>query len=361
MRNTVKALDPTGKVDLEGMVELRGTRDERDSITAYWKYRTTLTDATILTGVKLEHVFGKVQSEGLWDGSNIHMRGRVDLDSLQVLNHQFAYVRGPFKLDNQELIVGSERAFPAPNAGPQKSIPNEERLTARAVGGTFFLDAKAHLDSQRTTYFVKTAMQNAILDQYARDYGLGSNLHGVMNGWAELSGDSSNPKDVTGRGQLLIHPAALYELPVFIQLFKAFSFATPDRTAFNYALTTFNIRNRMVNFRDIDLIGDAISLRGRGTARFDGPLHLEFYSRPASAWAQVPVLSNFVDQFTQGWVGVSVNGTVQQPIARVIAMPQVDTAMRNFLAAINRPGTIPTLSPPPWMLAPIPRAASASP
>jgi AsmA-like C-terminal region len=360
IRNTVKALDPLGKVDLEGTVELRGTRYESDPITAYWNYLTRLTDATILTGVRLEHVFGRVQSEGRWDGRNVQMTGSVNLDSVHVLNHQFTYVRGPFKLNNQDLIVGSERAFPAPNAGPQKSIPNGERLTAQAVGGTFFLDAKAHLDSQRTTYAVKTAMQNAILDRYARDYGLGSNLHGVMNGWAELTGDSTDPKDVTGRGQLLIHPAALYELPVFIQLFKAFSFAAPDKTAFNYALTTFNIRNRMVSFRDIDLIGDAISLRGKGTARFDGPLNLDFYSRPASAWASVPGLSNLFDQFTQGWVGVSVTGTVQTPRARVIAMPQVDSAMRNFLAAINRPGTIPTLSTPPWML-PAPRSAAVSP
>jgi hypothetical protein len=54
-----------------------------------------------------------------------------------------------------------------------------------------------------------------------------------------------------------------------------------------------------------------------------------------------------------------VTGTVQRPVARVIAMPQVDSAMRNFLAAINRPGTIPTLSTPPWMLPP--RAASLNP
>ncbi len=361
IRNTVKALDPLGKVDLEGTVELRGTRYESDPITAYWNYRTTLTDATILTGVKLEHVFGKVHSRGQWDGRNIQMDGKVSLDSVQVLNHQFAYVQGPFKLHNQELIVGSERAFPAANSGPQQPIPNAERLTAQAVGGLFFLDAKAHLDSQRTTYAVKTAMQNASLDRYARDYGLGSNLHGVMNGWAEFTGDSSDPKDVMGRGLLQIHPAALYELPVFIQLFKAFSFATPDKTAFNYALTKFEIRNRTVIFHAIDLIGDAISLRGKGTARFDGPLQLAFYSRAASAWASVPGLSNLVDQFTQGWVGVSVTGTIQRPTARVIAMPQVDSALRNFLAAINRPGTIPTLTTPPWMLPPVPRAASLNP
>ena len=210
---------------------------------------------------------------------------------------------------------------------------------------------------RKTTYYVKTAMQNANLDEYARLHHLGASLHGVMNGWVELAGNSSDPKDVTGRGQLLIHPAALYELPVFIQIFKTLSLATPDKTAFNYALASYNIGNRMVEFSGIDLSGDAISLRGRGRASFDGPLHLEFYSRPARAW-QVPIVSNVVDQFTQAWVGVSVTGTVHNPRGQIKAMPQFDTAFRQFLGAINGPGSVPQLTPPPWMLAPPQRAAS---
>ncbi len=228
-------------------------------------------------------------------------------------------------------------------------------------GGHFSSTPEPHLDAQKTTYLVKTAMQNASLDEYARLHGFGgTSLHGVMNGWAELAGNSSDPKDVTGRGQLLIHPAALYELPVFIQIFKTLSLATPDKTAFNYALTSYNIGNRMVNFSGIDLIGDAISLRGRGWARFDGPLQLQFYSRPANAW-QVPLLGNLVDQFTQGWVGVSVTGTIQRPSARIVPMPQFDTAMRQFLGAFNRPGSVPQLTPPAWMLMPPARSASALP
>ena len=290
------------------------------------------------------------------------MQGKVKLASVYVLGHQFANVQGPFQLNNQELLVGSAQAFAPLAAGAhERPIPNEDRMTATAVGGLFFLDAKATLDAQRTTYVVKTAMQHASLDQYARDHGFGGNsLHGVMNGWAELQGNSSDPKDVTGRGQLMIHPAALYELPVFIQIFKTLSLATPDKTAFNYALTTFTIGNRLINFSGIDLIGDAISLRGRGRASFDGPLRLEFYSRPAKSW-QVPLLSNFVDQFGQGWVGVSVHGTIQKPQATIVAMPQFDAAFRQFMSAFNRPGAVPQLSPP-WMPAPpVPRAASAAP
>jgi hypothetical protein len=358
LRNTIKALDPQGSVSLRGMVELRGTRRPGDPVTAAWNYETILSGATIVAGVKLENINGTVESQGKWDGRNVRMLGRVDLRSVFVWNHQFTEVHGPFDLDNQELRVGSAQAFVPVSAGAhEKRIPNEDRLTARAFGGTFFLDAKAHLDARKTTYYVKTAMQNANLDEYARLHHLGASLHGVMNGWVELAGNSSDPKDVTGRGQLLIHPAALYELPVFIQIFKTLSLATPDKTAFNYALASYNIGNRMVEFSGIDLSGDAISLRGRGRASFDGPLHLEFYSRPARAW-QVPIVSNVVDQFTQAWVGVSVTGTVHNPRAQIKAMPQFDTAFRQFLGAINGPGSVPQLTPPPWMLAPPQRAAS---
>jgi hypothetical protein len=362
LRDTVKALDPQGRVDLVGMIELRGARRLNSPITAAWNVRSTLTDATLTAGVRLDHIHGTVFSSGNWNGRVVNIVGRVKLPSVYVLGHQFANVQGPFQLNNQELLVGSAKAFAPQAAGAhERPIPNDDRMTATAVGGLFFLDAKATLDAQRTTYFVKTAMQNASLDQYARDHGFGGNsLHGVMNGWAELQGNSSDPKDVMGRGQLMIHPAALYELPVFIQIFKTLSLATPDKTAFTYALATFDIGNRTIKFNRIDLMGDAISLRGRGRASFDGPLNLEFYSRPARSW-QVPLLSNFVDQFGQGWVGVSVSGTIRDPRARIEAMPQFDAAFRQFMSAFNRPGAVPQLSPP-WMPPPpVPRAASAAP
>ena len=103
------------------MIELRGTRRPRDPVTAAWNFETILSDATILTGIKLEHVNGTVQSRGKWDGRNIKMRGHIDLDSVYVWNHQFAKVHGPFKLDNQELTVGAEQAFIPLAAGAREA------------------------------------------------------------------------------------------------------------------------------------------------------------------------------------------------------------------------------------------------
>jgi hypothetical protein len=348
VRTTVNALNPRGKVSLDGMLELRGTRRSTDPVTAAWNVITIASGATISTGVELANVNGQVKSWGSWDGHNVEVHGWVDLFSIYGFSHQFTYIHGPFKLENQDLIVGSEKAFVDLPAGAT-AIPDKERMTAQFVRGTIQLDATAHLDADKTRYRVKAAINNASLGEYARLYipSQGS-LRGVMNGWVDLSANSPNPKDVTGRGQLRIHPAALYELPVFVQILKAFSFAPQNNTAFNYALATFSVGKREVYFREIDLMGDAISLHGRGSARFDGALQLTFYSRPASAWQRSP-FRDLVNSFGQGWLGVRVTGTVQQPRAVTTGLPQMDDALRKFLDAFNqRPGGLPPITPP-WM------------
>jgi hypothetical protein len=350
VRSTVNTLNPRGKVSLDGMLELRGTRRPTDPVTAAWNFRTIASGATISTGVELTNVYGEAKSRGTWDGRNVRLEGSVNLKSVYVFTHQFTSIHGPFLLTNQDLVVGSAKAFLPPTAGvPAEPIPEAQRMTARFVGGTVQLDAQAHLDADKTRYRVKAALHNANLGLYSQIYipNQGS-LRGVMNGWIDLSANSPDPKDVAGRGQLLIHPAALYELPVFVQIFKAFSFAPQNSTAFNYALANFSIGKRQFNFHEIDLIGDAISLRGQGSAHFDGGLRLNFYSRPAGAWQRSP-FRDLANQFGQGWIGVRVTGTVQQPIARTTGLPQMNDAFRKFLDAFNQtPSGVPLVNPP-WM------------
>jgi hypothetical protein len=353
LRSTVQALNPQGKASLAGMIELRGTERAEDPVTAGWNFNSVLAGGSIVTGIELKNVFGSAESRGTWDGANIRMAGRADLDSVTIWNHQFTHVHGPFELENQELTVGSPKAFePVPAGAKEAQVAPRERLQARAIGGQFYLDAKAHLDASRTTYRVKAAMADGRLEEYARQYlRAPASLKGRMRGWLELYGSGPEPKDAVGNGQLLINPAALYELPVFVQIFKAFSFAPPDKTAFKYALTTFNVANRQVYFREIDLIGDAISLRGRGQAGFDGALRLDFYSRPPRN--PIPLVGLVMDSLMQGWVGVRVTGTVQQPRAEIRAVPQIDAALRQFLMPFNpRPGNVPPQLTP-WMVPPL--------
>ena len=88
-------------------------------------------------------------------------------------------------------------------------------------------------------------------------------------------------------------------------------------------------------------------MRGRGAAKFDGRLALDFYSEAPKGKFKIPILTEVVfDPLTRGWMGVTVGGTVQAPRAELVAVPQLDAALKQFLGAFPRPGT----APPPLLL-----------
>ena len=171
VRSTMNTLNPRGKVTLDGMLELRGTRRPTDPVTAAWNFTTIASGATLSTGVELTNVYGEAKSRGTWDGRNVQLEGAVDLKSVYVFTHQFTSIRGPFVLTNQDLVVGSAKAFLPPAAGARaEPIPDAQRMTARFVGGTVQLDAQAHLDADKTRYRVKAALHNANLGLYSQVY-----------------------------------------------------------------------------------------------------------------------------------------------------------------------------------------------
>jgi len=349
LRNVVEELDPEGPVSVSGMLEFRGTGNEKDPVTAAWDVKLILTGNSLNFGVALKDVHGRVFVRGTWDGRTVDMRkgNRFDLDSISVRGYQLTNVRGPFQLYDKQLLIGSAEPFKPqrPREKPRK-IPLKERITASAIGGRFTLDGYA-LFRKQTEYRLLFTLHQGRLEKFAQRYLKGKkNLKGIIYGRVELQGKGKSPRNLIGRGKVLISPAALYELPVFVQIFKVLNPVPVDKTAFRVAYADFEIADRQFLFKTIDLQGDAINLRGRGVAGFDGKLAIDFYSMLPRSRLPVVILRQLVKSATAGWVGVQVRGTVSRPIARIRAIPKVDDALQRFLGAISgRPPA--TLLPPP--------------
>jgi hypothetical protein len=208
------------------------------------------------------------------------------------------------------------------------------------------LDARVALLEQ-PTYLVKATMSKGRLEQYAARYMTGQkNLQGVMDGWIDVSGRGASNDQMTGRGRLQISPAALYELPVIVQV--ANLIGPPDKTAFRYALLDFNIANSQFLFNSIDLVGDTLSMRGRGSARFDGRLNLDFYSMLPQSRFRIPLVSAVVGGATTGWVRVKIRGTTSVPDPELVAAPILDDTLKSFLEAFGArpPNNVPRLIVP---------------
>lgn len=351
LRTVVEELDPRGPLDLSGSLYLRGTAVAADPVTAAWDLKTVFSGNTVSVGVELNDLHGSVTARGTLDHrSAVQMQGQVNFESVSVWGYQFTQVNGPFEMAGGRLTVGSPASlFASPEGGDRRRVPLEQRITGRAVGGVLTLDATALLE-EHTSYRVLLTMSNGDMEQYARRYSPGTtSLRGIINGWIDLRGSGPSADEITGRGQLQISPAALYELPVVAQIFKVLSFVPPDKTAFTYALADFDLRSGRFWFNTIDLIGDAISLRGRGNARFvpaDGRLDLDFYATaPRNQFAAIPFVNLFANEASKALVGIEVTGTVGAPDAKIKPVPQLNDAMRQFLSVLDgrQPGRVPRL------------------
>jgi len=355
LQDVVDALAPDGRFSLHGgPVTFYGDQRRGGIVGADWDLQVILAGAALNAGLRIDDIHGRMRLSGRWTPRETMLSGRLDLDSLDVLtNHQITRVQGPISLKDGMFVAGAAEMASPPkgDAVPQVTLAN--RLTGRAFDGEVALDAIVDLRHVEPEYRAHLELSNASLEKYALRHLRGyNNIRGLMNGWMDLHGRGVAASGLEGEGQLQISPAALYELPVFLQIFQLPQFQPFNRAAFDYANFFFTIANERYYFEPIDLVGNAISLRGRGNVRFDGMVTLDFFSMQPRNQVRVPGLRELVgmvNMVSQGWLAVEVRGPIAAPIARVVPFPAVDNALQQFLGAFEaRPiGPPPVLRGPP--------------
>lgn len=339
-REVVDTLDPRdGPISLGGMLEFRGSGRAEDGATSAWDLEILCTDTSVTTGVDLKHLYGKFKIRGTWDGRAIATDGEGDLTSMSIMGYQFSNVKGPVSISGNQLVIGSRdvvnpRRNPDPGTPRQKPSP-QQRITGRAIGGIFTLDGIAVLGKE-TSYKVVLTMRDALLERYAEQYMPNQHdLRGIMTGEAELQGRGSSARSLAGTGQLLIRPAALYQLPVMLAIIKQLNGGSANNTAFEEAQAFFEIGNGRFNFKQVDLKGAALNLKGFGWVGFDRRLSFDFFSSVPRNRAPLAIIQQMVGQATVGWMGVVVRGTLDNPDAKIRPAQRLDDAVKRFLSGID--------------------------
>jgi hypothetical protein len=416
LRSAIDTLNPTGRFSTDGPVVITGPRSATEPLTASWKQDVVLAGCGLNAGLRLDDLRGRIRLDGNWDGQYVDLTSRVDIDSLRLLgDHVITQVAGPLRLYRGELRVGEavlrgvvgesfiepvgasgvDRLLAANDAaltavtGPRQNDPSSDpeddrpdtssptdnrspannqsdeprrnrlnhRLSGQAYGGEVRLDAFVELLTE-PRYQAQLQLIGANLEGYARRHLPGqSNVRGLMNGWFDLRGRGTAARDLEGEGQLQISPAAMYELPVFLQIFQLPQLAPINRTAFNYANFFFTVADARYQFQSIDLIGNTVSLRGRGTVGFDTMVDLSFFTMQPRNNVRLPVfreIAGVVGMATQGWLAIEVRGPLRAPVARVVPFPALDGALQQFLEVLDGRA----LRPPP-LRTPVPRPARA--
>lgn len=293
-----------------------------DRLSASWDVYLDFHQLT-LGGTPLENLSGAIRLRGRDDTSNSYTVGELDIHSLIWKDMQFTNVRGPIWVDRSLCLFG-RRATEMTKEAPRP-------ITADVYGGSVAADASLQHDGN-TRYQIEAAIGGANLNRYAnerlgRDF---SQLSGNVSGRLSIGGTGRNLHALQGSGELHIVDANIYELPLLVAMLKVLRNRTPDTTAFNQCDMKFRIEGEHVHFDQLNLLGDAVSMYGRGESDFDRNIDLTFYALVGPADLPIPLWRAVAGGLSEQSLQLKVVGKYDRPEIQRHVLPAVDQMLQQF-------------------------------
>jgi uncharacterized protein involved in outer membrane biogenesis len=283
-----------------------------------WEGHVAFADTTLQCGFALDHVTGLVACRGNFDGLTLEAAGNVLLDQVVLGSQVFRDVHGEMKLTRQALV------FPG--------------LRASVHGGEVYGPIRVDFDPE-LRYRVDLTASQIDLEKFARE-----TLHrsGQVKGKAgarlELSGRGGDLSTLRGSGSLRIPEAKLYDLPLVLDLLSALSGHLPKGSAFQEGYADFTIEGERLRVSRLELLGDAVSLRGTGEMKVDGSdLQLQMYGL---LWGRtLPLLPPLIDKIPP-WLSkrlmlIRVEGSLEQAKTKIEPLPDLVEPVKEFLKAMG--------------------------
>lgn len=347
----LRKLDPDTPIDLTGQVTLSGRPGTTPR--GEWNMIANLQQAAIHGDLPLTNVNGEAQIRGQYDGAQLNARAELDIDSATCRNFQVSQIRGPLRIENDQVLLG---------AWADKGIPNQQPrpITARAYGGWLMSDGWIKL-GPIPRYGLQMTAGDVDVGQLGREVAVGKQeLSGRANAGVNLRGSSEGVHTLTGTGYLRLHDADLYRLPQMIALLNIVSLKPPDTAAFTNSEADFRIDGDHIYFDRVMLAGDAISLKGQGEMSLNTDLAMTFYALVGRDELDVPLIPDLFRAASQQIMLIHVDGKLADPSIRRDPFPGVNQALQQLQAEFSnmqRPAV--AAAPPPTRRGPLSRIGEA--
>ncbi|MEM6330802.1 MAG: AsmA-like C-terminal region-containing protein, partial [Planctomycetota bacterium] len=340
LRRVIDEVQPEGGFGLHDG-RLAFTYDPRrpDDLRTDWDVELDCHQADVTFGSRVEGVSGAVRLTGVSTGGDCRAYGQLQLDTMFWNGLQLTNVRGPLWAGAGECLLGEGVAAKLPGA-------KSERITAQVYGGTAAINTRA-VYSEGTRYSMAIDLAGIDLGRFSTDYlNTEAPLTGVAGGRMLLSGKGSSVFGIEGSGTMQVRDADLYQLPVMVALLKVLSNRTPDTRAFDGVNAEFTVQGKHLQFSRLDLVGDAVSLNGRGEASLDKNVNLTFHTIVGRTSDRFSMLRSLVGQASEQILRVRVLGTIDNPDIRRDALPVVGSVLEQLRADLQpRPLSQPSNTP----------------
>ncbi len=270
---------------------------------------------------------------GGFDGQNMQCRGELSIDSLTCHDVQLTDVKGPFWIDDHQVLLGSWVDHPrqgAPSIDPTAAGRKPRPLTAAVCGGTLLGDGYVALDAV-PRYHLEASLSQVDLARCIRETNSNrQNLRGKILGEIKLSGAGRGIYSLHGSGAIHLREGDIYELPLMIRLLKILSVRPPDTTAFSQGDVNFIVAGPHVQLEPIVFRGDAISLQGKGEMGFDSQIRMTLHAMIGRGDLNMPVLHDVSGKASEQIMLIHVNGTLQDPQVTNEPLPMVNRFLQVF-------------------------------
>ncbi len=294
---------------------------------AAWDVNLVCHQATLRGGPPLQNMTGEIRLVGRDDGQTLHTAGELALDSIVWKDVQLTNVRGPLWIDSAVCLLGEPAS--------KKQSQSPRRITAGAYGGSVAANVELQHNSAQS-YNLDVALGGANLARFANERLSGlKDMSGTVSGRLAVSGNGQRSQSLRGTGDLHVVEANIYELPVLVAMLKVLKIRAPDTTAFNRCDMQFTIDGENIHFQQLNLLGDAVSLYGKGESGFDRRLDLTFYTLIEPANLPIPLWKTIAGQVSKQTLQLKVGGTWDQADVQPQTLPAVNQVWEQIQTEIQ--------------------------
>jgi hypothetical protein len=317
LRKGVENLKIRGPIDVETDLIVDATREGEPVPVVWWDGGARLRDATFQAGVDVSGVTGVVSCCGKHNGLQLDkVVGHVHFDRATLLDQPVRNVHARL-----EVLPQTPEAL------------GLRDLKAELFGGTVGGEARIEF-SPSMRYFVDLKAVQVQLQEFGAHNHIGE-LQGPATAAVYLEGEGSQLSGLKGHGQIDVADGKLYHLHPLLDLMKTFGLRQPDRTAFEQAHMVFAFEGPRLKVRQMELLGNAISLHGQGELNLDGSdLGLDFAATPGRLTQVLPPLLDGIPlAISDQLLKVKVRGNLTKPRYEPDIVPGVTGPLKKVLRA----------------------------
>ena len=318
-----------GSMGMTGGFQIGGMAGDTAAMNADWKLVFDVEDGRLAGDVPVEHIHGGVELIGGVDNGRWASQGEVRLDSAFFHDMQFTQIRGPFRVNQKQLLLGSWAERDSTTGTPRQFL-------AQVFDGLLAADASVSLEDNGE-FQLECTLEQASLAKIAQEAHLpADDIAGKAFGVLQVTGTTRGKHTWRGGGNVRLRDAYLYKVPAMVSLLKLLSIRTPDSTAFTTSDVDFRIQGDDLIFDRMDLGGDAISLKGRGRLYEQKQIDVLFYTQMGRHEAQPRMLRPLLAEAGPYFLLIEVTGSIDHPQMKKTAFPALNETLRELFPDLSR-------------------------